>query len=107
MFEDIVERERNNARKMTNWWHVLVQSEPMDFPAADEAHDKKVLDSADFYYKMAAEIIELLIYEAKECQRVGLQYASVNCVYNACMNELNNLRDYITDFIEEQQNDQK
>lgn len=107
MSEQMFERERNNAKKVMNWRRVVTQSEPLDSPAADEAHDKKVLDGIDFYYQMAATMTDLLMYEAEECQRIGRQYASVDRVYDACMGNLAALCNHIADFIEGQQEGQK
>ena len=107
MSEQTFKREHINAKKSMNWRQVIWQSEPMDSPAADEAHDKKVLDGVDFYYQMAAAMTDLLMYEAEECQRIGRQYASVDRVYDACLSDLAALRDYITDFIDGMQDGQK
>lgn len=107
MPEQTFKIERMNAKKSMNWRRVIVQSEPMDSPAADEAHDKKVLDGVDFYYQMAVAMTDLLTHEAEECQRIGRQYASVDRVYNACIGDLAALRDYITNFIGGLQNGQK
>lgn len=86
----------------SNMWEILISNyEPMVHPIGSEAHDKKCLVRVDFYWKLLNKMLDNLTDEVESCTRIGLQYESVLRVYDVCVNDLEILRDYLSDYIED------